>query len=303
MLRKLQKLKKLLDIDDSNMALSGIISQRSDIGDLEEINFRTNDDFEFRLKEEKKPLEKLHRFEVNTSRNNSGDSSEPPNAFLPSIPFAMAIIGVVKAGKSTFMRSILDVYIEAFDKVIMISPTLDLDPEAIDILDQYPDIHAFKSLGALEPLFKKIKKANKGKDPSEKVKTLIIMDDVINEIIKFSRKDNNFLNNMMLNRRHAGISMLMMSQYFKRFPPIFRCNFTAFALFRQENSAERKKIIEELGGFLGNKEFERLFNMATLEPYSAMTINFDTSDKKYQYTQNFNTVIHNGNSSQLESTF
>lgn len=294
MLAKIQKLKRLLDIGDDHIALSGIVT-RDEFENVDDLDFTRNDDFEFVLRENKKGIKPVSNFQVITKRNNiQDDSIKAPNPFLFNIPFALAIIGVVKAGKSTLMRSILDIYIDAFDKVILISPTASLDPEAIDMLDEYPDIHVFPSLVALDSILKKLRKVNRGKNPKDKVKTLIIMDDVINEIIKFSRKDNNFLNNMMLNRRHIGVSLIMMSQYFKRFPPLFRTNFTGFALFRQENQAERKKITEELSGFLGNKEFERLFNIATKDPFSALTINFDCSEPRFCYTKDFNTIIHSG---------
>jgi hypothetical protein len=292
MLAKLAKLKKLLNIDDNDIALSGIaIRDEDENPDELELDIKRNDDFEFLLKENKKGVKHTDNFKVQLHRNNKDDTVKINNPFLMNIPFALYILGVVKAGKSTLMRSILDIYYEAFDHVIFISPTHTLDPEAINLLNNYPEIKAYNSLSALEPIVIKLKKVNKGKDPSKKIKTLIIMDDVINEIIRFSRKDGNFMNSMMLNRRHIGISMIMMSQYFKRAPPLFRTNFSAFALFRQENVSERSKIIEELSGFLGKKKFEELFDAATHEPYGALTINFDADDKKYQYTKNFNTIL------------
>ncbi|MHA2344247.1 MAG: hypothetical protein ACXADW_20495, partial [Candidatus Hodarchaeales archaeon] len=80
-------------------------------------------------------------------------------------------------------------------------------------------------------------------------------------------------------------------QYFKRCPPLLRNNFSSFVLFRQENQAERKKIVEELSGYLGKDKFEEIFDEATREPYSALTINFDSPSKEYQYTQNYNKIL------------
>ena len=289
MLAKVAKLKKLLQIDDDHIALAGLLTNRTP--DEVDIDFKNNDDLDFKVKQEKKGIKNVNKFQVVKKRDNKFDSVISDNPFLMNIPFALAIIGVVKAGKTTFMRNILDIYYDAFDKVIFISPTMALDPDAIHLLDAYPDISAYPSLLALEPIFNKIKKINKGKDPKDKLKTLIILDDVINQIISLVRKDSSFLNDLMLNRRHAGISMIALSQYFKRFPPLWRTNFSAFALFRQENQGERKKISEELNGHIGVKEFERIFNEATQESYSALTINFDANDGQYIYTKNFNELL------------
>lgn len=288
MLRKVGKLKKLLNIDDNYIGLLGLADK---VEGVDEINVELKaEDIEIKKLDDKEGIKPISNFQVKVYRDNEGDTIESPNPFLPNIPFAMYILGVVKSGKTTFMRSVLDVYLGAFDKTFFISPTFNLDPEVIDLLDSY-DIEAFSSLSVLDGVMKKIKKINRGKSPKDKVKVLIIMDDVINELIKFSKKENNFLNRMICNRRHMGISLILLSQYYKRAPPIFRCNFSSFVLFRQENQMERKKITEELSGFLGEKKFIELFDEATREPFSALTINFDAPSQEYQYTKNFNTII------------
>jgi len=290
MIGKLNKLKRLLGIDENHMALSGLVDT-SKIEDAEDIDFSRNDDFEFVLREDKKGVVNVNEFSVDTTRNTKNDSLDGPNKFFPNIPFAMYILGIVKAGKSTLLASILPLYYDAFDKVVLISPTHNLCPEQIQLKDTYPDIHAFNDLGALDSIIKKLTKVNKGKDPKEKVKTLVILDDCVNQISKFCRKDNNFLNRMALNRRHIGISYIMLSQHFRRCPVMLRSNFSSFALFRLENQMEKKKVIEELSGRLSKPVFEDLYDSAVSEPYGFLSINFDATDLKYQYTKNFKEII------------
>lgn len=287
MIGKLNKLKKLLNVDDSYIGLQGILERDNPIDDIE----ISQVDLEIKKKDNLKGIKKINRFQVIVDRNNKDDSIAPPNDFMPSIPFAMYLLGVVKAGKTTFMKSVLELYIDAFDEIFFISPTSHLDPEAIELLDKYPDIKSFNSLGILDKVLTTITRMNKGKSPKDKIKILVIMDDCINECIKFCKKENNFMNRLATNRRHLGISFIMMSQYYKRAPPILRTNFSSFVLFRQENQAERKKVVDELSGFLGNETFERVFDKATNEPFSALTINFDAPSKELQYTKNFNEVI------------
>lgn len=291
MLSKVNKLKKLLNVNDDYIGLLGITDK---IEGVDEVNVELKpEDIEIKKRENKTGIKKVNSFEVKLHRKTSDDTIKNNNPFLPNIPFALYLLGVVKAGKSTFMRSLLDIYIDAFDKVFFISPTFALDPEAIDLLDSYEGIEAFSSLSVLDGVMKRLTRINKGKSPSEKVKVLVIMDDVINELIKFCKKENNFLNRMATNRRHIGISFILLSQYYKRCPPLLRTNFSSFVLFRQENHTEREKIVEELSGFLGKDKFRELFDEATREPYSALTINFDAPSKEYQYTKNFNTILIN----------
>ena len=291
MLSKVNKLKKLLNVNDDYIGLLGITDK---VEGVDEVNVELKpEDIEIKKRENKTGIKKVNSFEVKLHRKTSDDTIKNNNPFLPNIPFALYLLGVVKAGKSTFMRSLLDIYIDAFDKVFFISPTFALDPEAIDLLDSYEGIEAFSSLSVLDGVMKRLTRINKGKSPSEKVKVLVIMDDVINELIKFCKKENNFLNRMATNRRHIGISFILLSQYYKRCPPLLRTNFSSFVLFRQENHTEREKIVEELSGFLGKDKFRELFDEATREPYSALTINFDAPSKEYQYTKNFNTILIN----------
>lgn len=287
MIRKLDKLKRLLDIGDEYVGLVGL----TDRNENEEFVIKNNDDFEFLEKKDKK-IKKVDTFKVSI-KNKINDSIPPPNPFLPSIPFAIYINGVVKAGKSVFARSLIDLYIDAFDKILLISPNFDTDASSIMLLDAYPQIEPHRSLQVLNNVVSKLKIHNKGKtDIKDKFMVLIIMDDVINEIMELgNKKSKNFMNEIAISRRHIGISFLMLSQYYKRIHPIFRVNFNSFVLFRQENQTERKKIVEELSGYLGTDLFEEIFDEATREPHSALTINFTADDKKFIYTQNFNKIL------------
>lgn len=299
---KKKKLMRLLKVKEDFFNLRGINFTRGadeDFNNNEETDdaFYTMDcsnaDFtDLEEKEKKKGVKKVDRFEIVVRRDGSGDSIPGPNNFFPDIPFAMYILGVVKAGKSTLMDNILDLYAGAFDEIVMVSPTAILDDTAVEIQERYEITRVFRSLKALDPLMRQLEKINRGKkNMKDKFKTLVIMDDCINEICDLARTKNSRLNQMCVNRRHLGVSFIMLSQKFNRCPPIFRNNFNCFAIYRMENQNEKRAIKEELSGFLGNKRFEEVFDMATSEPRSFLSINLDTSDKKYQYTRNFNEII------------
>lgn len=253
-------------------------------------------DFGFCIDENKKGVIKEQVFEIIVDRDNSNDSIEPPSPFFPSAPFAMYILGCVKAGKTTLLHNILRLYFGMFDKIVFISPTADLDPEAINIINKFEIESVFPSLKALDKLYTDIKKCNKGKLPNDKVKVLIIMDDCISEVCKYAKKEWSALNVINLNRRHLNISYIMLSQVFRRIPPAFRINFDCFAIFRLENELEKDKVCQELSGFLGKHRFLEIFNKATSKERGFLSINFDCKDKKYQYTGNFKDILVDDNS-------
>ena len=293
-INKLALLKKLLDVDDSYINSRGIHLDKDDNEEETDGIDIKNMTFDIEKKENLKPPKKIKRFEVKLYRDSQFDTIPAPNDFLPDIPFAMYILGVVKAGKTTFARSIIEAYMDAFDEILFISPTAKLDPEAKDMIEALDIKKVYRKLGVLEKYMKEIAKKNINKSPQDKIKTLVILDDCINQIIRFSRKEDNFLNILATNRRHYGISFILLSQYFNRCPPLFRTNFNSFVLFRQENTKEKKKIIEELSGYLGDERFEMVFEKATKEPFCSFTINRDRSDK-HQFTQGFNELLLDDN--------
>lgn len=295
MSRKLYKLMDLLEINDDFINRRGIIFENPDSRNDPEIAVSNKQqDFTLIRDEDKegKP-EKVLKFEVKITRDNSGDSVEAPNDFLMPVPFALYCVGNVKAGKTTLLDNLIEIYKPAFDSIVIISPTATLDPQMIDITDKYEIKQIFPDLSVIPRIMSEAMAVNKDKRPKDKIKTLIIFDDIINKIIQESRKDDTPINDLILNRRHFGLSVIVLSQYWKRVNPLWRTNFSSYALFRQENTGERKKIVDDLSGFLGIKKFEKIFDEATREPFAFLSINYDSPDRLHQYTQNFNTVILN----------
>lgn len=297
---KFYRLLDLLDINDDYLNRRGIAYTPPVVPIAPQSTIEAEEEFILTKNEDKKGVKKIKKFEVKVERDNKDDSIPAPNPFMPNIPFAIYLLGVVKAGKTTLLDNLINVYIDAFDEIVFISPTHDLDPEQIRIIEKYDIKKVSNSLTMVNKVMTEAINVNKNKRPKDKIKTLIIMDDVINSIIKYCKKEDNFLNRLATNRRHLGISFILLSQYYKRCPPLLRTNFSSFALFRQENMAERRKIIEELGGFLGKKRFEELFDEATREPFSFLSINYDAPERKYQYTKNYNTMIMKEEDTKME---
>ena len=295
MSRKIFKLMDLLEINDDFLNRRGITLENPETRNDPEIptsHLTGEPDFVLIRDEDKNGVPKpVFKFEVKVTRDDSGDSVEAPNDFLMPVPFALYCVGNVKAGKTTLLDNLIEIYKPAFDSIVIISPTASLDPQMKEITEKYDIKQLFSDLSVIPKIMSEAKAVNKDKRPKDKVKTLVIFDDIINKIIKESRKEDTPLNDLILNRRHFGLSVIVLSQYWKRVNPMWRTNFSSYALFRQENTGERKKIVDDLSGFLGVKKFEKIFDEATREPFAFLSINYDAPDRLHQYTQNFNTVI------------
>ena len=115
---------------------------------------------------------------------------------------------------------------------------------------------------------------NRGKESKDKLQTLFIMDDLVESLPK--GKKVSCLNKLAMNHRHYPISHIIISQSFKKLDTVVRSNTTGMVLYNSDNTAERAKIIEELAGNLGRKEFERLWYDCIKEKYNFMFINYDS---------------------------
>ena len=123
MLAKLNKLKKLLDIDETYAGISGLTD---DIGDndlqteiVNDINLLT-----IQIDEDKEKLKKpkINNLAINPIIEETNDYLEI-NEFLPKIPFSLLNSGTRGAGKSVLTLNFLEWYKDYFDKIFIFSPT------------------------------------------------------------------------------------------------------------------------------------------------------------------------------------
>ena len=140
----------------------------------------------------------------------------------------------------------------------------------------------------LTKLMKMIKKKNVNTPQNQKLRTLIIFEDIVDSLPRGIGKS--VMNKLAFNHRHYNVSFCILSQYFKKLPPTLRNNASGWVLWNMENQIERKKITEELSGSLGKGYFEELYDDTTALPYQAFTINTQNSHP-YKYTKNFNQTL------------
>lgn len=215
--------------------------------------------------------------EIKPIFKDDDDYIESPHPNLLRLPFSLLEIAPKGSGKSVLLQNLLFIYYKFFDNIFIFSPTIFLDDKWGRTIEKLkiPVTNLFTSYkeSELTMLMEKIKEFNKGKRNKEKVRTLIIFDDIIEQLPK--GKKLSAMNKLFMNHRHYLISHIVVSQSFKKVDNVGRMNTTGMILFRTDNKGERKKIVEELAGNYSYAEFEKMYVDATKEKFSFMFINYD----------------------------
>lgn len=290
----MNSLMQLLEINRSY--LHGIGITDADLVENDDYDSDMEDDRELEelKKKENRPKHptKINKLEIKPLFTNDESYAEAPNEFLMKPPFSLVLVGIRGAGKTTLTARVLEPYANYYDMIYVFSPTAKLDisfKKMAEILKiDNKNIFNKYSESKLTKLMKMIKNKNKNVPQKEKLRTLIIFEDIIDDLPRAMNKS--VMNKLAFNSRHFNISFVILSQYFKKIPITIRNNTTAWGIYRMENSIEKKKIIQELSGNLGKDYFEQILDDATEEPYTALTVNYQKKNP-YRYTKNFTETI------------
>ena len=102
-------------------------------------------------------------------------------------------------------------------------------------------------------------------------KVLIVFDDLIADIMR-NEKFKAIIKELFIRYRKLNISIVFITQSYFRTPKDARLNSTHCILMKIGNKKELKSIAEEKSGHLDYKDFLKMYNYCTKEPYSFMTI-------------------------------
>ena len=108
---------------------------------------------------------------------------------------------------------------------------------------------------------------NKNRDK----KVLIIFDDMIADIMR-SEQFKAIVKELFIRSRKLNISVVFITQSYFRTPKDARFNSTHYILMKIGNKKELKSIAEENSGHLDFKDFLKIYNYCTKEPYSLMLV-------------------------------
>ena len=131
-----------------------------------------------------------------------------------------------------------------------------------------------------------INDCNKNRDK----KVLIVFDDMIADI-EYNKNFKRIIKEQFYRARKINISNVFITQsYFKALKDA-RLNSTHYILMRIGNKKELKRIAEEKSGHLDYKDFLKMYNYCTKEPYSFITIDARPT-ATIPFKKNFNDLIN-----------
>ena len=209
-------------------------------------------------------------------------------------PFRMLIIGPPGSGKTNTLLHLIDKF-HPIGKIYLYAK--DSDEEKYQYLINKREQAGIKNLNdphsfieyssdkndALEDINNYNKKSDK--------KVLIIFDDMIADIMR-SEKFKAIVKELFIRCRKLNISIVFITQSYLRTPKDARLNSTHYILMKMGNKKELKSIAEENSGHLDFKDFLKIYNYCTKDPYSFMMV--DTRPTaRVTFKKNFDEPIKN----------
>ena len=102
-------------------------------------------------------------------------------------------------------------------------------------------------------------------------KVLIVFDDMIADI-EYNKKFKRIIKQLFYRASKINVSIVFITQSYFRALKDLRLNITHYILMKIGNKKELKRIAQEKSGHLDYKDFLKIYNYCTKEPYSFMLI-------------------------------
>ena len=187
--------------------------------------------------------------------------------------FRMLIIGPADSGKTNTLLHLID-KCHAIDKMYLY--VKDTDEEKYQYL-----INKREQVG--------IKNLN---DPHAFMEYSNDMNDALENNNDYNKNRDKKVLIIFIRCRKLNISIVFITQFYFRTPKDARLNSTHYILMKISNKKELKSIAEENSGHLDFKDFLKIYNYCTNEPYSFMMV--DTRPTaRVAFKKNFNEPIKN----------
>ena len=189
-------------------------------------------------------------------------------------PFRMLIIGLSGSGKTNTLLHLINNF-HPIDKIYLYAKDTDENKYQYLInkreqagIKNLNDPHAFiEYSNDMNDVLDDINNYNKNRDK----KVLIIFNDMIANIMR-SEKFKAIVKELFIRCRKLNICIVFITQSYFRTPKDARLNTTHYILMKIGNKKELKSIVEENPGHLDFKDFLKIYNYCTKEPYSFMMI-------------------------------
>ena len=189
-------------------------------------------------------------------------------------PFRMLIIGPSGSVKTNTLLHLIN-NLHPIDKIYLY--VKDLSEKKYEFLinkreqagkKNLNDPHAFiEYSNDMDDVLDDIDNYNRNRDK----KVLIVFDDMIADIMR-NEKFKAIIKELFIRCRKLNISIVFITQSYFRTPKDARLNSTHCILMKIGSKKELKSIAEEKSGHLDYKDFLKIYNYCTKQPYSFMTI-------------------------------
>ena len=235
-------------------------------------------------------------------------------SLIPTAQFVFACSGQIASGKSTVMINLLtekDKFFQKFHRIILISPTIELD-EKMSIISNCPDIcvsnqklqdaiddeieqgldqdedhmrtklpkyhpieeedkYEFYNPQTIQDIIDLQKYIIKAYGKEAADEVLFVIDDSPSLGI-FRKSHSDIFSKFCTILRHYKCSVLFALQHWKCCPKMIRNQCTA-GVFFDTNEVEKKEIFETFSINMPYRKWEEYFNLLTNVPYSHVTFN------------------------------
>ena len=189
-------------------------------------------------------------------------------------PFRMLIIGPSGSGKTNTLLHLIN-NLHPSDKVYLYAK--DINEKKCKYLIKKREQAGIKNLDDskafieysddMDDILDDINNYNKNRDK----KVLIVFNDMIADI-EYNKNFGRIIKELFYRARKINVSIVFIMQSYFRALKDARLNSTHYILMRIGNKKELKSIAEEKSGHLDYKDFLKMHNYCTKEPYSFMTI-------------------------------
>lgn len=181
-------------------------------------------------------------------------------------------------------------YCHKFDFICIWSKTFTHDSKWRNLYIDPECVHEVFDENVVRSLFEEIEEISKKMN----IRSLFIFDDMIDQNVMDPRKMG-ILETVAVRGRHVGLSLIIISQQYMKLSPPIRNNATNAIFYRIRNNKERKCIREENQEMLSRKDFDEVLEFCTLEPYSFLHVNNQTTDPTLRFRKNWDQVLHLNN--------
>ena len=210
-----------------------------------------------------------------SNKNENKDTTGSSFLELNNWPFRMLIIGPSDSGKTNTLLHLIN-NLHPIDKIYLYPK--DINEPKYEYLINKREQAVIKNLN--EPLYSFIEYLDDMDDVLDDVnnynenrdkKVLMVFDDMIADI-EYNKNFNRIIKELFYRAPKINVSIVFITQSYFRALKDARLNSTYYILVKTGNKKELKRIAEEKSDHLDYKDFLKIYNYCTREPYSFMLI-------------------------------